>query len=226
MTSAPTATSGRLDRPFWPLHGIVLRTPDLTLRVLTENDLPEVAAALPADLDMDPHATTYAGLDVAANRRAVLAQSYWRALGTWSPEDWALPFVVRLSDRMVGVQWLEGPDYRSDRTVDSSSWLVPGARGRGLGVQMRAAVLVLAFGPVQARAAVSSAVVTNAASLGVSRRLGYVRTHTSVLAHSGQTLQHVRLGAQRWASSPWPGRVTVEGVEAALPLFGLDGSAT
>jgi RimJ/RimL family protein N-acetyltransferase len=223
MTGASTSTSDRVHRPFWPVHGLVLRTPDLVLRVLTEVDLPEVAARLPADLDMDPHATTYTGLDAADNRRAVLAQSYWRALGTWSPDDWALPFVVRHADRVVGVQWLEGPDYRSDRTVDSSSWLVPGARGRGLGVQMRAAVLALAFGSLQARAAVSSAVVTNAASLGVSRRLGYVDTHTSVLAHSGQTLQHVRLEATRWAASPWPGRVTVEGVEAALPLFGLDG---
>jgi len=206
----------------WPLHGIRLHTSDLDLRVMTEADLPTLWALLPDDLELNPHATTYAGLDVPANRRAVLAQGYWRALGMWSPDDWALPFVVRSAGAVVGAQWLEGPDWRSDRTVDSSSWLVAGARGRGLGRQMRAAVLALAFGPLGAASAISSAVVDNAPSLGVSRSLGYHDTHRSVLEHSGQTLQHVRLDRATWDASGRSRHVVVEGVDPALPLFGLD----
>jgi RimJ/RimL family protein N-acetyltransferase len=205
----------------WPLHGIRLRTADLDLTVMTEADLPTLCALLPHDLQLNPHATTYAGLDVPTNRRAVLAQGYWRALGMWSPDDWALPFVVRLAGSVVGAQWLEGPDWRADRTVDSSSWLVAEARGRGLGTQMRAAVLALAFGPLQARAAISSAVVDNASSLGVSRSLGYRDTHCSVLEHSGETLQHVRLERATWEASGRSGHVLIEGVDPALPLFGL-----
>ena len=206
----------------WPLHGIRLRTADLDLTVMTEADLPTLCSLLPDDLELNPHATTYAGLDGAANRRAVLSQGYWRALGMWSPDDWALPFVVRSAGAVVGAQWLEGPDWRSDRTVDSSSWLVAGARGRGLGRQMRAAVLALAFGPLRAEAAISSAVVDNAPSLGVSRSLGYHDTHRSVLEHSGQTLQHVRLDRKTWDASGRSRHVVVEGVDPALPLFGLD----
>jgi len=206
----------------WPLHGIRLQTADLDLRVMTEADLPTLWALLPDDLELNPHATTYAGLDVPANRRAVLAQGYWRALGMWSPDDWALPFVVRSAGTVVGAQWLEGPDWRSDRTVDSSSWLVAGARGRGLGRQMRAAVLALAFGSLGAEAAISSAVADNAPSLGVSRSLGYHDTHRSVLEHSGQTLQHVRLDRATWDASGRSRHVVVEGVDPALPLFGLD----
>ena len=206
----------------WPLHGIRLQTADLDLRVMTEADLPTLWALLPDDLELNPHATTYAGLDVPANRRAVLAQGYWRALGMWSPDDWALPFVARSAGAVVGVQWLEGPDWRSDRTVDSSSWLVAGARGRGLGRQMRAAVLALAFGPLGAEAAISSAVVDNAPSLGVSRSLGYHDTHRSVLEHSGQTLQHVRLDRSTWDASDLSRHIVVEGVVPARPLFGLD----
>ena len=205
----------------WPLHGIRLRTADLDLTVMTEADLPTLCALLPHDLQLNPHATTYAGLDVPTNRRAVLAQGYWRALGMWSPDDWALPFVVRLAGSVVGAQWLEGPDWRADRTVDSSSWLVAEARGRGLGTQMRAAVLALAFGPLQARAAISSAVADNASSLGVSRSLGYRDTHRSVLEHSGETLQHVRLERDTWEASGRSAHVVVEGVDPALPLFGL-----
>jgi RimJ/RimL family protein N-acetyltransferase len=211
-----------VDTDVWPLHGIHLRTADLDLRVMTEADLTVLAAALPDDVEMNPHATRYAALDDRANRRAVLAQGYWRALGMWSPEDWALPFVVRTGGEVVGVQWLEGPDWRSDRTVDSSSWLVGSARGRGLGKQMRAAVLALAFGPLGARTAISSAVVDNSSSLGVSRALGYRDTHRSVLEHSGETLQHVRLDRARWVASGQAHGVVVDGVTPALPLFGVE----
>ena len=157
-------------RGAWPLHGIRLRTADLDLQVMTEADLPHaLRRSCPTTSRSNPHATTYAGLDDRANRRAILAQGYWRALGMWSPDDWALPFVVRSRRRgRRRAQWLEGPDWRADRTVDSSSWLVAPARGRGLGKQMRAAVLALAFGPLRADAAISSAVVDNAV---VARRL-------------------------------------------------------
>jgi RimJ/RimL family protein N-acetyltransferase len=208
----------------WPLQGIRLRTADLDLQVMTEADLPTLWELLPDDVQMNPHATTYAGLDERANRRAVLAQGYWRALGLWSPDDWALPFVVRSEGTVVGAQWLEGPDWRADRTVDSSSWLVPRARGRGLGQQMRAAVLALAFGPLRAEAAISSAVIGNAPSLGVSRALGYRETHRSVLEHSGETLQHVRLGREAWAASGGARGVVIDGVAPALPLFGIEGA--
>jgi RimJ/RimL family protein N-acetyltransferase len=204
----------------WPVRGLRLRTADLDLRPLTEADLPRLCAIFPADVDLDPAATRYAALDDDANRRVVLAQAYWRQLGMWSPHDWALPFAVRHGGELIGTQTLEGPDWTVERVVDSSSWLVRGARGRGLGRQMRAAILELAFAHLGARAAITSAVVTNAGSLGVSRSLGYVDTHRSVLNHSSETLQHLRLEADAWAASGHGSGVQVEGVPAALPFFG------
>jgi RimJ/RimL family protein N-acetyltransferase len=205
----------------WPVSGIRLRTADLDLRVITEADLPEVVVALPDDVEMDPAATTYAGLDRRAGRGAVVAQAYWGAMGTWSPGEWRLPFLVRRRDRVVGIQWLEGPAFLADQTVDSASWLCVRDRGRGYGQQMRGAVLELAFRHLGASAAISSAVLTNAASLGVSRSLGYVETHTSVLEHSGETLQHVRLERAAWESSGRGRAVRILGADAALPFFGL-----
>lgn len=87
---------------------------------------------------------------------------------------------------------------------------------------MRAAVLALAFGPLHAEAAIASAVVGNASSLGVSRSLGYHDTHRSVLEHSGETLQHVRLDRATWDASGRSRHVVIEGMDPALPLFGLD----
>lgn len=205
----------------WPLRGLRLQVADLDLRPATEADLPDLCAILPADLDMDPSATRYADLDDRTNRRVILVQSYWRALGMWSPDDWALPFAVRLAGDLIGMQTLEGPDYRAERTVDSSSWLVPEARGKGFGKDMRRAILELAFRHLEAEAAVSSAVVDNASSLGVSRALGYRDTHTSTLQHSGETLQHVRVDRADWISSGRGADVEITGVSGALPFFGL-----
>ena len=210
----------------WPLHGLRLRTPDLDLRPATEAELPALCSILPPDLEIDPAATRYAGLDDPANHRAILAQSYWRAMGTWSPHDWVLPFTVRHDGELIGMQALEGPDWTAERTVDSWSWLVGDARGRGWGQQMRAAVLALAFGPLGARAAISSAVVDNTSSLGVSQALGYRNTHTSVLEHSGQTLSHLRLDQSDWETSGIARGIAIEGVDSpALALFGLVGDA-
>jgi RimJ/RimL family protein N-acetyltransferase len=68
---------------------------------------------------------------------------------------------------------IQPDDFPVLRTVDSGSWLVESARGRGVGVAMRMAVLGLAFDRLQALAAVSSARHDNGASLGASRRIGY-----------------------------------------------------
>ncbi|HET8987947.1 MAG TPA: GNAT family N-acetyltransferase [Humibacillus sp.] len=210
----------------WPLHGLRLRTADLDLRPTTEADLPALCSILPPDLEADPSSTRYAGLDDRANHRAILAQGYWRAMGTWSPHDWVLPFAVRHHGELVGMQALEGPDWTAERTVDSWSWLASDARGRGWGKQMRAAVLALAFGPLGARAAISSAVVDNASSLGVSRALGYRETHVSVLEHSGQALRHVRLERADWQASTIADGIVVEGVDRPTrALFGTEDDA-
>ena len=118
----------------------------------------------------------------------------------------ALPFVVRRSGGAVlGVQWLEGPQFHSDRVVDSSSWLVLEARGSGLGKQMRTAVLELAFGHLSAVAAVSSAVLGNAARSVSHGRSAPGRPQVGPGAQSGETLQHLRLERSAWVDWPWPG---------------------
>ena len=118
------------------------------------------------------------------------------------------------------MQTLEGENFPALRTVDSASWLVPAVRGRGVGVAMRTAVLGLAFGHLGAVAAISSATTANAASLGVSRRIGYADNGVSRLVDTGGDvvdLLHLRLTADRWSGA----EVAVEGLAPCLPWFGL-----
>src|SRR6476620_514471 len=136
---------------YWPMFDLRLTTPDLHLRHLVEADLESLAAILPDDAEQDPSATSYPAIDGDRNRGVVLHQDYWRARGSWRPESWALSFGVFRDGELVGYQGLEGDDFARLRTVDSSSFLTPAARGQGFGKQMRAAVLTLAFGALGAR---------------------------------------------------------------------------
>jgi RimJ/RimL family protein N-acetyltransferase len=208
----------------WPLAGLRLSCRDVTLRPVREADLPALADVLPADFEQDPRLELFPGLSDGQNQRRLFYQGYWKSLGTWSPSSWVLHFAVAYQGSLVGVQTLEGESFPQLRTVDSASWLVPEVRGRGLGVAMRTAVLGLSFDHLGAVAAVSSAVAGNAASLGVSRRIGYVENGVGLIAVPGGSvaeLRNLRLTAAAWRAAGHGETVTVEGVEPCLPWFGL-----
>ncbi|MCO8269884.1 GNAT family N-acetyltransferase [Actinoplanes sp. TRM 88003] len=205
---------------FWPLFGLRLAFRDVVLRPMTETDLPRLAAVLPGDVGHDPRLALFESQSYAENERRLFCQGYWKALGTWSPESWVLHFAVEHGGDLVGVQTLEGDNFPVLRTVDSASWLVPGVRGRGVGVAMRTAVLQFAFGELGAAAAITSAVTTNAASAGVSRRVGYAENGVSTIVDTGgdvAELLHFRLTAERWSGAG----VDVTGFPPCRAWFGM-----
>jgi RimJ/RimL family protein N-acetyltransferase len=158
-------------------------------------------------------------------RGVVVHQSYWKYYGTWRPESWRLNFVVRQGDTPIGVQELEGNDFLTLRTVDTSSYLIADVRGKGLGKRMRAAVLALAFGPLEAQAAITSAWHDNGASLGVSRALGYQDNGVSRMQREGtesaDVLTHLMLSRETWLTSGLGDGVEIAGFEQCRPFFGL-----
>src|SRR4029077_2093656 len=153
---------------YWPLFDLRLASRDLTLRPMREADLRVVSDLLPVDTELDPAGTRYRLSDERISRGIITHQGYWKAYGTWQPSAWRLGFVVLSGADIVGFQELEGNDFPLLRTVDTSSFLISSVRGRGFGKQMRRAVLALAFGPMEAAAAITSAWHDNHASLGVS----------------------------------------------------------
>lgn len=211
------------DTADWPLFDIRLEHGDVALRPMREADLPLLASIQPDDYEHDPRAEVFAGLDAAQHRARLVHQDYWRSMGTWSPDCWALPFVVEHDGATVGMQALEAESFGSARTVDSGSWLVPAARGRGIGIAMREAVLALAFDHLGALAAITSARRDNAASLGVSRHLGYiddgVRPNPAGAEHPD--LQHMRLDVAAWRAARRGRQVRVTGLDPCLAWFGL-----
>jgi RimJ/RimL family protein N-acetyltransferase len=210
---------------YWPLFDLRLASPGLMLRPMVEADLAALADLLPGDVELDPAATSYPIADDRTRRGIIVHQDYWKSYGTWRPQAWRLSFVVSAAGQILGVQELEGNDFPVLRTVDSSSFLIPAARGRGYGKQMRAAVLALAFGPMRAQAAITSAWHDNHASLGVSRALGY-RPNGELLHARGdgaELMVHMRLTRQDWLASGRGVEVEITGFDACRTVFGLDG---
>jgi len=174
-------------------------------------------------VELNPAALRYDLPDERLLRGVITHQDYWQSLGSWSPEHWCWKFAVFAAGQLVGLQELEGTDFPRLRTVDSASFLSVRMRGRGLGRQMRAAVLAVAFGPLGAVAAITSAWHDNHASLAVSRALGYQPNGESLERRSDTVdrMLHLRLTRADWLAGAARAVVTVTNVDAALPWFGL-----
>jgi RimJ/RimL family protein N-acetyltransferase len=211
---------------FWPLAGLRLRTPLLELRWPSQADL-DTLAALAADGVHDPAVQPFgvAWTDVGpAERARSVLQYHWGRWAAWTPADWRLEFAVVRDDIVVGTQGLSGTDFAIRREVATGSWLGRAFQGLGIGTQMRAAVLALAFEGLDARYACSSAFEDNAASLGVSRKLGYADDGIELFTSRGRPAvsRRLRLDRAAWqAARTVP--VDVIGLEPCLPDFGLGG---
>jgi len=146
----------------WPLFGLRLQTERLVLRLPSGEEAIALTALAPADLETDPSwpAPPAAGRRIATE----VLQWWWRALGTWTVDHWRLPLGAWLGEEPIGFQELEAERFGLLRTVETSSWLVPERRGLGLGTEMRAAVLALAFDHLGAEVATSGAWEDNAGS--------------------------------------------------------------
>jgi RimJ/RimL family protein N-acetyltransferase len=205
----------------WPFFDLRIGSGDVLLRGIADSDIKALLAALPADLELDPRMETFAGLPEVRDRERRFVAGLWRHRGQWSPTSWCLDLLVEHDGVVVGIQTLEGEDFPTLRTVDSASWLATDVRGRGLGTSMRTGIMALAFDHLGAEAAVTSAEHSNAASLGVSRRLGYVdnglgRVHG---AYGAVDLQYLRLTREAWRATGRTAEVT--GVAECLPWFGI-----
>jgi RimJ/RimL family protein N-acetyltransferase len=206
----------------WPLHDLVLRTPRLELRPDDDPGLAELVEVAYAGVHPPgemPFLVPWTEADPAYLGRGVLQYS-WSQRAALAPERWKVQFLVRHEGAVIGMQSLEGVDFAITREVSTGSWLGMRHQGRGLGTEMRAAVLLFAFDHLGAVRARSDAFPDNHASHAVSARLGYRRDGTTTVVRRGRSLQDVRLllDAPDLVRPPWT--LDVEGVEGCRGLLG------
>ena len=162
--------------------------------------------------------------DEPTAKRNLASYQWWMgSRGRWSADEWFLTLGVWENGRAVGFQDLRAERFSIYRTVSTGSWLGQANQGRGIGKQMRQAILTLAFDHLGAEVAETEAFRDNPASNKVSLAVGYEPNGFGRLAPRGaaRETQRFRLTLEGWRARPrLP--VTVEGLEKALPLFGLE----
>jgi RimJ/RimL family protein N-acetyltransferase/GNAT superfamily N-acetyltransferase len=199
-----------------------LRTPRLELRVATVAELRALAQVARAGIhppDEMPFEVPWTDHADEPGFEDDFIRFHQAAVDGWSVDRWTLNLAAFADGRPVGLQALKSERFRQTRTVDTGSWLGRSSQGLGLGTEMRAAVLQFAFAVLCARTARSGALLGNAQSLGVSRKLGYVVVGLSSVAPRGTPVPHHDLElAGVGFRSPVP--VEIEGAEPLLGLFG------
>lgn len=204
----------------WPVFGLELRSPNLRLRVVRDEDLPGLLDAVAAgihDPAVMPFGVPWTDAEPAELRRSFV-QYQWGKRSRVRPGTWDLSFTVLLQDVPIGIQDIAASDLATRRTVTTGSWLTRSQQGLGIGKEMRAATLLFAFDHLGADVAESSAASGNRSSLGVSRALGYEDNGRSrIVSRPGevQVEQRVRLDRDAFKRPSWD--LAVTGLERALP---------
>jgi RimJ/RimL family protein N-acetyltransferase len=205
------------------LRGLRLRTPRLELRLGDRSELEALARVAVAGIhppDQMPFAVAWTDAIGQPGFVEGFVAFHEQALADWGPGRWTLNLLAFQGHAPVGTQGIGATRFATERTVETGSWLGAPHQGQGLGTEMRAAVLELAFGPLGALAARSGWLEGGAAqSARVSARLGYRETGTHVKQPRGEPVVHHDLLLER-AAWRCPVPVVLEGVEPCLPLFG------
>ncbi|MBM7788416.1 GNAT family N-acetyltransferase [Tenggerimyces flavus] len=208
-----------------PVLGLRVRTSRLELRFPSGDELAtlaELAAEGIHEPDMMPFGNPWSELPGPKLSRRVI-QQHWKRQSEIKPDSWALNLVVFVDGDPVGVQEVEADDFAIQRQVTSESWLGLRYQGRGIGTEMRAAMLHLAFAGLGAEEAVSTGYLHNPASLTVSRKLGYAENGMGRGISRGKVAleQHFRLTREAWEQHRTVD-ATLEGVEPCLAFLGAE----
>jgi predicted RNase H-like nuclease/RimJ/RimL family protein N-acetyltransferase len=217
-----------MGKELWPLFQLRVRTPRVQLRPPSDDDLfvlMELASRGIHDPATMPFTTPWTDAPSPLLERGGL-QFVWRTRAEWTPERWQCIFVVETGGAIVGVQDLMATDFPTLREVVTGSWLGRAHQGQGIGKEMRAAALHLAFEGLGAQYALSGAYHDNAPSRRVSESLGYEMVGRTRRLRRGEPDWTVEY---RMSRAAWHARrrhdITIEGLAACLELFGLPTTA-
>lgn len=204
-------------RSFWPLFDLVVRTPRLEIRLPTEDEF----AALIEVIDEGIHAPDFMPFhspwteEAPGLRARSSAQWWWRHRAQWSPDKWTFTGAVFVDGQPVGMQDLMAEHFGAVRSVETGSWLGRRHQGRGVGREMREAILHLAFAGLGAEEALSGGFEDNEASLATSRSVGYVANGEALGARGDSAARTIRF---RLSRPEWERRRRTD-----IEIIGLDG---
>ena len=132
------------------------------------------------------------------------------------------PFAIVVDGDVVGLQDAEAINYPKLLEASTGSWLGLAHQGKGIGKEMRAAILHFLFEGLGAAYATSGAFHDNARSIAVSESLGYAEAgrRRTLRRDAPDWLVGFRLPRDEWERRR-RGDIEIEGLEPCLEMFGL-----
>lgn len=206
-----------------PLYRLRARTPRLELRLGTHEELVELGRLAERGVhppEEMPFAVAWTDGIGEPDFLDGFVSYHEGHLHDWSPERWELGLLVWELGTLVGTQGIFSKEFAERRHVGTGSWLGREHQRRGIGTEMRAAVLELAFRGLGADRAESDWLEGNEASRRVSEKLGYVEYVVGTKSPRGTSVAEHGVAIERedWVC---PIQVTIERLEPCLPLFGV-----
>jgi RimJ/RimL family protein N-acetyltransferase len=197
-----------------------LRTPRLELRLPSEPELVELAHVAEGGVhppDEMPFFTAWTDGIGKPGFVEGFVDFHLTQRRQWRPEKWHLLLGVWAEDELAGAQ---GAELTEPGTAETGSWLGQPFQRRGIGTEMRTAMLALLFKGLGVNLATSGALEGNVASARVSEKLGYEPAGEDVASPRGVPVRHRKFRLQRddWHA---PFLVEINGLEPCLPVFGL-----
>ncbi len=206
-----------------PLFALRVKTPRLTLQLPTDPDLLDLLEVIEEgvhDPSWMPFQIPWTDTPQPQRDRDSLAH-WWGTRASWSPQKWVWAAAVYVDGRAIGVQAMMASDFPTLREVSTGSWIGLRHQGRGIGKEMRAAVLHLAFEGLGARRAYSGYLEGNEASQRVSESLGYEPNGYSYRVIRGESRRECNVVLERDAWAPTRrSDIEIDGLEACRDLFG------
>lgn len=216
-----------MDSVVWPLAGLQVVTPRLTLRYVTD-ELAVGLATLAANGIHDPATMPFGEpwTDVPSPElERNCLRYYWRNRAEATVEHWNLDLAVMVDEVVAGNCVVHGVDFPRRRSLGTGSWLGRAYQGVGLGKEMRQAALHLIFGGFDADVAVTRVWHDNTASLAVTQSLPYTQTGTCEELRRGRpdTMLEFAMVPEQWAAIRRDD-VRLVGVDAVREQLGISGS--
>lgn len=218
----------------YPPFGLRIATGSVELRVLRDDDLPELvdlvrggiqAPDVPMPFLNAWHESPFDPGTPDGFPTTSLSW-WWTQRATFAPESWQLALTVRRDGELVGMQDMLARNFAQTRAIETGSWLGLAHQGQGTGTLMRQLAVGFAFDELGALECESGYIVGNHRSEAVSRKVGYTKNGRRRIAQTtsqgdvGVMEQRVKVTPETYVRPAQT--VTVDGADAVRRFLGID----
>lgn len=206
-----------------PPLGHVIHTPRLTLQPADEQCAALLANAV---IEQGIHDPLHMPFDPPWTDLPEVARAQKTFRNAMNRDRDQLTFAIRYRNAPnipigeVSIRGIDGKEWGHD-SVETGSWLLRPEHGKGVGTEVRQAMLALIFDGMGKDYALTASFDNNPASIAVTQKLGYTRLESEFVNNRGERREVLKFELHRDNWTRVDG-ISWTGLEPALNYLGLD----